>query len=172
MLYKLLSLLLQYPNRELYQALPVLQSDVKTGKNLTSVEQQVLFDWLSWAGSQALMDWQSCYVDTFDFSPENCLYLTYHLYKDDRDRGLALVELSEHYQQAGFDLSQSKELPDYLPVILEYTSSLDATEAQFFLHPMLKVVQTMVDNLQKLSSPYATLLQLLVEHNHLSKKVA
>lgn len=61
------------------------------------------------------------YVETFDFDPRASLYLTYHLYGDQRRRGEALVALKRRYAEAGLELTPG-ELPDFLPAMLEFAA--------------------------------------------------
>ena len=62
---------------------------------------------------------QADYVQTFDLTPEHSLHLTHHLFGDDKNRGPALIDLSELYKDYGVEVA-SNELPDYLPLILEF----------------------------------------------------
>ena len=63
---------------------------------------------------------QRRYVETFDFDARASLHLTYHLYGDQRRRGEALIELKGRYAESGLHLPEGGELPDYLPVVLEF----------------------------------------------------
>jgi len=82
------------------------------------------------------------YVQTFDFNDKTTLYVTYYQFQDQQERGAALVRLKELYQKAGLILN-SKELPDYLPMILEFL----AIAPQEYIQEMILILK---DNLEKL----------------------
>jgi len=86
-----------------------------------------------------LIDWQAEYVQLFDTGKAVSLYLFEHLKGESKDRGQAMVDLMEHYSNRGMHLSAS-ELPDYLPVFLEFLSSLSAEEAAETLSAAVNVV--------------------------------
>lgn len=64
------------------------------------------------------------YVMTFDFNEELNFYLTYHRYKDDKERGQQMIKLKETFQKAGLECI-TEELPDYLPLVLEFLAHAD-----------------------------------------------
>ncbi len=111
---------------------------------------------------------QENYVNTFDMVPEHDLHLTHHLFGDDRGRGPALVDLSEHYKAAGLDVA-AKEIPDFLPLILEYVSTLDDMGARVFLGDAAKVLTVLAANLEKAESPYAKLMRIIENRGHLAQ---
>ena len=114
--YKLLSLLLQYPDADLHAARDEVRTAVDElpgGRRRQSIERFV--GW--WAGTSA-EEAQARYVETFDFQRRHSLYLTYHAFGDRRQRGMALLALKQRFAAAGLELGDA-ELPDYLPVVLE-----------------------------------------------------
>ncbi len=100
---------------------------------------------------------------------ENSLYLTYHLFDEqDRDRGPALIELTELYKSTGFEIG-SGELPDYLPLILEYVSTMDdVASALAFLQQTAQAADIIATNLEKNESPYAPLVRMVARHGHVA----
>ena len=114
--YKLLSLLLQYPDAELHEGRDAVLDAIRAlppGHARDSLER--FADW--WACTD-VREAQARYVETFDFQRRNALYLTYHGFGDRRQRGMALLALKQRYGAAGLRLGDG-ELPDYLPVVLE-----------------------------------------------------
>lgn len=103
---------------------------------------------------------QAEYVRTFDFDRRASLHLTYHTFGDRRQRGLELVKLKRRYAAAGLELSAA-ELPDYLPVLLEFAArEPEPGEALLNDHrPALELVRA---RLHERGSPYAELLDRLV----------
>ena len=119
-------------------------------------------------GDRELLELQENYVNTFDMVPEHDLHLTHHLFGDDRGRGPALVDLSEHYKAAGLDVA-AKEIPDFLPLILEYVSTLDDMGARVFLGDAAKVLTVLAANLEKGESPYTKMIRIIENRGHLAQ---
>lgn len=99
-------------------------------------------------------------MQTFDMTAEHSLHLTHHLFGDDKNRGPALIDLGDLYKDYGVEVL-GNELPDYLPLILEFTAYLDDNEATVFLSDAYKVLKVLADNLKKAGSPYAALLSIV-----------
>ncbi len=72
----------------------------------------------------------------------------------------ALIDLSEHFKSAGLEVEEG-EIPDYLPLILEYVSTLDEMQARVFLGDAAKVITVLAENLEKAESPYSRLLRIV-----------
>jgi nitrate reductase delta subunit len=172
MIYKLLALLLDYPTEELSEHWLEIEEMLSTLDNLDEVDKAVLETFTQWAQSMPLIKLQTNYVKTFDQSPSNALYLTHHLFEEqDRERGPALVELAEYYKSQGFEIDNG-ELPDYLPLVLEYVSSLEPLDARLFLQQSAHASEIIADNLEKCESPYAPLLRLVERHGRLAEIAA
>jgi nitrate reductase delta subunit len=157
--YKLLSLLLQYPDDELLGvggALAAAAAELPRGTARTSIGR-FLDHWASASPSDLRED----YVRTFDFDRRASLHLTYHTHGDRRQRGLELVRLKRRFAEAGLVLGEG-ELPDYLPVLLEFAElAPDGAGAQVLaeLREPLELVRAA---LHERGSPYAGLLDALV----------
>jgi nitrate reductase delta subunit len=89
------------------------------------------------------------------------LHLFEHLHGEGRDRGQAMVDLKRLYERAGYELS-SRELPDYLPVVLEYLSCRDLGETRELLGDCAHILRRIGQSLIARGSSYATLLQALL----------
>lgn len=123
--YKVLSVLLEYPTKDLTDHWVDMNQLIDDMPNLAEEDKTILSGFTHWASSLSLTKFQAEYVNNFDMTADNSLYLTYHLFDEqDRDRGPALIELAELYKTTGFEIG-SGELPDYLPLILEYVSTMD-----------------------------------------------
>jgi nitrate reductase molybdenum cofactor assembly chaperone NarJ/NarW len=114
---KLCSLLLQYPDEERLAARADLAE--AAGALPSGAQRDALRSHARWFATEEPRALQRAYVETFDFSRRTCLYLTYHLFGDRRQRGMALLALKQRYAAAGYPLGDG-ELPDYLPVVLEF----------------------------------------------------
>lgn len=119
LLMRLCSLLLQYPDTELTAARPALTATVEALPPSPASEHLTAFTtWLTDAEPQSL---ERHYVEMFDLRRKSSLYLTYYLHGDTRRRGMALLTLNQRYRAAGWDTDGS-ELPDHLPVVLEFAA--------------------------------------------------
>ncbi|MGR9053247.1 MAG: nitrate reductase molybdenum cofactor assembly chaperone [Gammaproteobacteria bacterium] len=167
-LYKILSLLLDYPTPELKAHWREIETLVSELDGASDADRAQTLDFMHWADALPFTEFQAVYVKTFDLTPDNALYLTHHLFEEqDRDRGPALVDLSEYLAAQGFGILNG-ELPDYLPLLLEYVSTLASmTEARLFLQQSSHAAQIVADNLDKIQSPYAPLLRIVERHGRL-----
>jgi len=167
-IYNILARLLDYPDAELLENLPEICSRLKGSPDVSGQERDTLTQLVSWMQLHDLTGLQENYVRTFDMTPEHDLHLTHHLFGDDRGRGPALIDLSEHYRGAGLEMEDG-EIPDFLPLILEYVSTLDEMQAQVFLGDAAKVLKILAENLEKVGSPYAKLLRIVQNRGHLAQ---
>ena len=113
------AVLLGYPDRELLALLPTLRAGLEeSGAPVAEVEE--LFGWLT---GRPLEQVQADYVQEFDLSRRHSLHLTYWTDGDTRRRGEALTAFKQVYRAHGAELDES-ELPDYLPLVLEFTAKV------------------------------------------------
>lgn len=169
-IYTILSRLLDYPDQELKDNVSTIQEALRQ-VHIDEDEQHILNAFLQQLEDENLMRLQQDYVQTFDMVPEHSLHLTHHLFGDDRGRGPALVDLGEHYKGMGLEL-KSGEIPDYLPLILEYVATIDEMGARVFLADAAKVLTVVGANLEKANSPYAPLIRLIENRGQLARTAA
>lgn len=163
---------LRYPLRAIAALLAYPEEDVQrnTGEigallvirpELASAERLALEDFLDWFGGEPLLDIQAIYVETFDRSKKVSLYLFEHVYGESRDRGAAMVELRESYREQGLEID-SRELPDFLPMFLEFCSELPEDQARSWLEEIGEIVQQVHVRLDNRDSRYAVPLRVLL----------
>lgn len=111
--------------------------------------------------SRNLLDIQEDYVALFDRTPSLSLHLFEHVHGDSRDRGQALADLLQVYKDAGLSIN-IEETPDYLPLFLEYTSTLIPQEASETLGSVVDILSSLALRLKNRDSLYATILEGLV----------
>lgn len=150
---KLLSLLLQYPSDELLAA----RKEVATEARGKSLER--FLDWWLACSPEEL---RRSYVETFDFARRHSLHLTYHVHGDRRQRGIALLRLKQRYAAAGLDLTGG-ELPDYLPVMLEFAALVPMEIGIAVLAESRDAIELVRQALRAAGSPYAHLLDAVAE---------
>ena len=147
---KLLSLLLQYPTDELLAARAELAA-------AAAVQGRSLERFVDWWASEPPRSLQRAYVETFDFTRRNSLYMSYHVHGDRRQRGVALLRLKQRYAAAGLELLDA-ELPDYLPVMLEFAALAPSEVGLAALVEARDALELVRTSLHADGSPYALLL--------------
>ncbi len=119
LLLRLMSLMLQYPDPELVDARPTVAAAVRAlPESSAATELSTFTDWFTHQDPETLA---RHYVEMFDLRRKSSLYLTYYLHGDTRRRGMALLALAQRYRAAGWD-TDGGELPDHLPVVLEFAA--------------------------------------------------
>ncbi|MFV0521341.1 MAG: nitrate reductase molybdenum cofactor assembly chaperone [Mangrovibacterium sp.] len=162
--YKILSLLLDYPDKELKDNLSNIMQIIDEDNYLNEAQKEGVQEFVNYAQALSLSEWQMQYVQMFDFSSHNNLYLFDHVYGDSRERGQAMVDLTEMYTKSGFEPS-SDELPDYLPLFLEYLSLLSDKEGvEKLLSEVSHIINNMKEALEKKNATYYHLLEMLIKH--------
>lgn len=155
---KLASLLLQYPEGDRLAA----RADFHAAAEALGGGRQAeaLRTFAAWARYVPAGELQARYVETFDFSRRSSLYLTYHLLGDRRQRGMALLALKQRYAAAGLELADG-ELPDYLPVVLEF-AVLAPEPGVELLQRYRASIELIRASLHGDASPWAPLLDAVV----------
>ena len=146
--YKILSLLLDYPDQEIYESLPLIDEMATEDAFLNEDELNDLHLFITACSKLSLEEWQMYYVNIFDMSKKINLYIFDHIYGDSRERGQAMVDLKEMYESRGYELTLN-ELPDYIPVFLEYLSFLKDEEKTIHL---LNEIKAIIEKLHKLTN--------------------
>lgn len=119
---RVLARLLDYPSAELQAAAPEMIEILDGERRWKPALRTRLMDWCQRLLEADLMELQSEYVALFDKGRSTSLLLFEHVHGESRDRGQAMVDLMAEYSAAGFELD-ARELPDYLPLFLEYLST-------------------------------------------------
>lgn len=157
---KALSLLLSYPTSELQSAMPEIGGVLAAESRLTVAARRDLRPLVEALCGRNLYDLQEDYVMLFDRSRTLSLNLFEHVHGESRDRGEAMVSLVETYRDGGFD-PISTDLPDHLPVLLEFLATRPAPEAREMLADAAHIFATLSKRLEKRESPYAAIFAAL-----------
>jgi nitrate reductase delta subunit len=170
--FKALAALLSYPERELIAALPELEDVLREEGLVRGALLAGLHDLIRELGDGDLLDAQERYVALFDRSRGLSLHLFEHVHGDSRERGQAMVELAELYRKAGLVIARA-ELPDYLPLFLEYLSHLEREAAQRTLGDVAHILASVQQRLARRGSAYAAAFAALTRlAQHLPAPVA
>jgi nitrate reductase molybdenum cofactor assembly chaperone NarJ/NarW len=157
-----LAWLLRYPDAELRAMAPQLAEALYVEGALDAarlVELEALTRALAHA---APLRTEAEYVELFDRGRRTALHLFEHVHGDSRDRGPAMVDLAQTYERAGLHLAPG-ELPDYLPVVLEFASTQPPAQAREFLREIAHVVRAIFSALLERQSPYASVLAAVLD---------
>lgn len=157
--FGILSHLLSYPDEDWHQELPGVLDSVSAVPD--GEVRRTLSSFLNEAVSTDRLDLQDRYVRTFDFGKKSNLYLTYEQHGEERERGRALLMLKRCYEEAGYYLDGG-ELPDYLPLMLEFAANASWEAATNVLADRKQAIASVHRSLAESGSPYASLFDLLL----------
>lgn len=149
-----LAWLLRYPDEPMRASLEPLRDALHTERALAAgrlAELDALIDRLA---SLAPLRAEAEYVDLFDRGRRTSLHLFEHVHGDSRDRGPAMIDLTQTYERAGLLLGDG-ELPDFLPVVLEFASTQPPVQAAEFLRETAHIVRALFTALLERGTPYA-----------------
>lgn len=159
--YKILSLLLSYPSAELQRFLAEVGAELKNEGLLRSEKIGEIEKFTGHFSKMDLTDWQAEYVQLFDNSRSASLHLFEHIKGDSKDRGQAMVDMLEFYKENGMQLS-ANELPDYIPVFLEFLSTLEVGKAADLLAEPVHIINRIFLALEEKKNPYRYVLSAIV----------
>lgn len=157
---KALSLVLSYPTLELQAAMPEIGGVLAADGRLTAAARRAIRPLVESLAQDDIYDLQERFVMLFDRSRTLSLNLFEHVHGESRDRGGAMVSLVETYREAGFDPATS-ELPDHLPVLLEFLATRPWAEAQETLADAAHIFAVLAGRLTRRESLYAATMAAL-----------
>jgi nitrate reductase delta subunit len=158
--YKVAALLLRYPEADWLAELSELERALEEERRANHRAAHTVAPLLKFLEGP-LTDCQLHYVEVFDRQPAHGLYFFEHLHGESRARGSAMVELLERYRSHGLELD-CDELPDHLPVFLEFLSLLPRRQARRELQPVASVLRLLAHRLGSANSPYAGVFEALI----------
>ena len=150
---KAIALLLSYPTEATVEALPELHAALGDAPGLAPLFGLLALD---------LFDAQESYVETFDRGRRTSLNLFEHVHGESRDRGQAMVDLLRVYEDAGLAMTV-RQLPDYLPVFLDFASTRSAPEARAHLQEVAPLLADIGEGLARRMSPWKPLIDILLK---------
>jgi len=157
-----LALLLSYPDADMRSKLTDVMSVLSLERALSPSRISELKNLSEQLQSLDPLEVESRYVETFDRGRSTCLNLFEHVHGDSRDRGPAMIDLSQTYAQSGLVLDPD-ELPDHLCVVLEFASTQTEDVAKSFLDEMAHILNSIFSALLKRESPYAAVIAAVLE---------
>ncbi|AXO13810.1 MULTISPECIES: nitrate reductase molybdenum cofactor assembly chaperone [Thalassospira] len=157
---KSFSLLLSYPTTELQEAMPEIGGVLASDTRLTAAARRDLRPLVEAMSNDDIYDLQERFVMLFDRSRSLSLNLFEHVHGESRDRGGAMVSLLETYRAGGFEPATT-ELPDHLPVLLEFLSTRPRAEVQDTLADAAHIFEAIRARLENRESPYQAVFSAL-----------
>jgi len=157
---KVLSALLCYPQAAMIEAGDELLEVIDQEKIVNPVERAALKDLIEHMRATDLYDLQADYVGLFDRGRSLSLHLFEHVHGESRDRGQAMVDLMAIYKRHGFDMA-AQELPDYIPLFLEYLAHRPQAEVDELLGDAGHILALLQARLMKRDSRYQAVLAVL-----------
>jgi nitrate reductase molybdenum cofactor assembly chaperone NarJ/NarW len=159
--FKCLSALLDYPTPELKAATAEVREALSRDQRLPWDLLTALVRFIDRIERTDLLELQEQWVGQFDRSKRLALHLYEHSHGESRDRGQAMVNLALAYRMHGLELNAS-EMPDYLPLFLEFLSQVHPSVAAKYLADATDVLEVLRIRLEDRESPYAVLLKALL----------
>jgi nitrate reductase delta subunit len=154
LLWRAAALLLDYPGEQTLGLLSRIRAEVT---ELPSQAVEPLLAFIRHLETTDPTELAADYVQTFDLRRRNCLHLSYYAYGDTRKRGMALLRFKHVFRSAGVELGD-EELPDHLPVVLEFAATVDPDSGYRLLIEYRAVVELLRRSLADAGSPYARVL--------------
>ena len=161
--------LLSYPGAELRALVPELKTVLADDGVLSKQRMLGLNKLLDSLVQRDPFAVEEDYVEMFDRGRATSLLLFEHVHGDSRDRGPAMIDLVKTYEQAGMMLDPTKvggELPDYLPVVMEFLSTLPVAQMRDFIGEIAHILNSVHTSLVKRQTLYAHVLAALLEVGH------
>ena len=159
--FKALGALLDYPTAELQAAAGEVEQALREERAIPPAELDEVSAFIDRLRRSDIMDLQEQWVGLFDRSKRVALHLYEHSHGESRDRGQAMVNLALTYRMNGFELAAS-EMPDYLPLFLEFLSQVPEEPARRYLGQAIDIIEALRVRLEERDSPYAAVLAALV----------
>lgn len=160
--FKALSALLCYPGDSLKAAAGEMRAALAADGILADGARRALDGLIAELDGDDLLDLQERYVLLFDRTGSLSLYLFEHVHGESRDRGQAMIDLQAHYERNGLAIGAA-ELPDFLPLFLEFLSTRPLPEAREMLGQTAHILTALAERLHKRGSSYEAVFRALVE---------
>ena len=158
---RLISRLIDYPTGELQDNWKVMIEMVDSDTSLSDQDKKNLHVFIDERCSMDILDWQSDYDALFERGRSLSLLLFEHIHGESRDRGQAMIDLIAEYKKAGLDIGM-RELPDYIPLYLEFVATQGAENGQGWLQDVAHILALLKVRLEQRDCDYSVLFETLV----------
>lgn len=162
--FKVLSALLDYPQAGVKDATGELNQIIDAEMSISAASKKALKQFIAEQTALDILDWQSDYDALFDRGRNLSLLLFEHVHGESRDRGQAMVDLLDQYRQAGLEIGVN-ELPDYIPLFLEFLSTQDPENAKAWLMDVSHIIAVLKTRLEERDSGYASIFSAMLDYS-------
>jgi len=159
--FKVLSALLTYPTADLQRSGAEMKAVLEAEALLPAAVLRPVLTLIEEIASRDIYDLQERYVLLFDRTRSLSLHLFEHVHGESRDRGQAMIDLQNLYAEKGLEIGAS-ELPDFVPLFLEFLSTQSRTEAYDLLGQPVHILAALAERLRKRDSSYESVFRALV----------
>jgi nitrate reductase delta subunit len=157
--YQVIGFLLQYPTRQLQEVLPEIKKEVEQVEEIDI--RNHLNEFLTECSGLSFSEWIDHYIHHFDFGRTTNLYMTYLKLGEQRERGLELLKLKKYFEAHGFEVTD-RELPDFLPLVLEFCANVPPETSNDLLGMYAQEIEAIRKQIAEQESFYHLLLDALV----------
>lgn len=158
----LISRLLDYPTTDIAENATDIVQFIEQSDEIAQSEKHLLLNFVEERLAHDLLDWQAEYDSLFERGRSLSLLIYEHIHGESRDRGQAMVDLAAQYKLAGLDIGV-RELPDYIPLFLEFVATQGEQNARDWLNDIAPVIALLAVRLEKRQNLYANLFWTLLE---------
>ncbi len=155
--FRLCSYLLSYPSQQFLDSIIDIEEELLSLTAPVNIKNE-LAQFCKKAKKIGLNELIHIFIQTFDFGKKTNLYVTYMSNGEQRERGLELLFLKNYYQFHGFEMTE-KELPDYLPVMLEFASQVSEEVMKPLFERYLSNIKEIIDHLDPEQNLYGHILK-------------
>jgi nitrate reductase delta subunit len=159
--FKALSALLTYPTKDLQACTGGISEILDSEQGISRSVRDQLHRLLEELATGDLYDLQERYILLFDRTRSLSLHLFEHVHGESRDRGQAMVDLQNLYGEGGLEISAA-ELPDFLPLFLEFLATQPKARAHELLGQPVHILSALAERLRKRKSSYEAVFRALV----------
>ncbi len=158
MTFKMLSIFLSYPTKEIQEN---INDSILLIEKEKIIETYKIKNFTLFIKEKNIFFLQEYYVSIFDKNKDFSLYLFEHIHGDSRERGMAMVDLIELYKKSNIFIKKKNELPDYIPLFLEYLSLLNLKKSQNILSEIINIITLLKKRLENINSCYSAIFESL-----------
>lgn len=158
--FKVLSALLSYPTADIVGAAPEMAAVLRDEHLLKPRQIKALTPLVDELAAGDLYELQERYVLLFDRTRSLALHMFEHVHGESRERGQAMVDLKKVYEDAGLEIA-ANELPDYLPLFLEFLATRPLPEALDLIGQPAHIFAGLAERLRRRTSPYTAVFDVL-----------
>ncbi|AOM82177.1 nitrate reductase molybdenum cofactor assembly chaperone [Salisediminibacterium beveridgei] len=157
--YSIISYLLQYPSKEITSSIAIIK------ETIGDMEHPQLYmhfsSFFHWVTDMTEAQWEDHYIQMFDFGKKTNLYISYDLKGEDKERGTVLLNMKQAYQAGGFKVDCG-ELPDYLPMMLEFCAHAAPEDRKKLIETYFPQIKGIREGLVEAQSGYTFILDALL----------